>query len=319
MPRALITGIGGQDGSYLAELLSARGYEVHGTVRPGSRAPVAESVGAVIHELDLASGCRELVHEVRPDELYNLAAVSSVQRSWDDPVTTARVNGLLVGELLAASRELDAAGSPVRFVQASSAEVFGTAPVSPQDEETPIRPVSPYGASKAYGHHLVGVYRAGGLFATSCVLFNHESPRRPETFVTRKITRAAARISLGLQRRLELGNLEARRDWGWAPDYADALHRAAVADDPGDFVVATGRAHSVEDFLTLAFERAGIGDWRRHVDVSASLARPADPAEQVGDASKAHRELGWRPTKSFEEVVAAMVDADLDLARGSAP
>jgi GDPmannose 4,6-dehydratase len=314
MTRALITGVTGQDGSYLAELLVARGDEVHGVVRDEAEAVTA---GVTMHYLDLSGeGVADLTRELRADVIYNLAAVSSVFRSWEEPSVTARLNGLLVAELLAAVDELRKTGHESRFVQASSAEIFGAARESPQNEQTPIRPTSPYGAAKAYAHGLVGAYRAAGMFASSVILYNHESPRRPEAFVTRKITAAAARISLGLQDRVELGNLDARRDWGWAPDYVDALSRAAGADRPGDFVIATGVAHSVEDFVRTAFERAGIDDWRTHVDLSEGLLRAGDAPEQRGDSSLAKAELGWCPTFGFEEVVNAMVDADLALLRG---
>ncbi|TAL44186.1 MAG: GDP-mannose 4,6-dehydratase [Salinibacterium sp.] len=312
MTRALITGITGQDGSYLTERLLALGYEVHGTVRPSG----AAIDGVTTHEVDLAgTGVGDLVTAVAPDEIYNLAAVSSVFRSWQEPALTARVNGALVAELLAAVREAqESLGKSIRFVQASSAEIFGMPAAVPQTESTAIHPTSPYGAAKAYAHHLVGVYREAGVAASACILYNHESPRRPETFVTRKITAAAARISLGKQDTLALGTLEARRDWGWAPDYVDALHRAALADTPGDYVIATGSAHSVEDFVRLAFARAGIDDWRAHVKITDDLRRTGDAPELLGDATKARNELGWEPTLDFEAIVAAMVDHDLEIA-----
>ena len=312
MTRALITGITGQDGSYLAEMLLSRDVEVHGVVRSE-----AETVtpGATAHYLDLASlvDVAGLVRDLRPDAIYNLAAVSSVFQSWEQPATTAWLNGVLVADLLAVVREFHSAGHELRFIQASSAEIFGTPDASPQNEFTTIRPTSPYGAAKAFAHGLVGAYRAAWVFASSVILYNHESPRRPETFVTRKITAAAARISLGLQDRLELGNLDARRDWGWAPDYVDALARAASADEPGDFVIATGVAHSVKEFVRAAFERAGVDDWRSCVSVSDSLLRTGDAPEQVGDASHARASLGWAPTMEFEDIVNAMVDADIAL------
>lgn len=310
MTVALITGVSGQDGSYLAELLAKLGYEVHGVVRDaGERI----SSGVQAHAVDLADSSRigDLIREVNPDEIYNLAAISSVFQSWEHPGLTARINGLAVAEMLAAARALNSSSHPVRFIQASSAEMFGAPTESPQNEETPIRPTSPYGAAKAYAHGLVGVYRSAGLFASSVILYNHESPRRPETFVTRKITASAARIARGLQDRLALGNISARRDWGWAPDYVDALHRAAVADAPNDYVIATGVAHSVEDFVRVAFEHAGVDDWRDRLDISVDLLRTGDAEEQAGDASRARAILGWRPTRSFEEIVGAMVDSDL--------
>ena len=233
MPVALITGISGQDGSYLAESLVRQGYDVHGVIRSRSREDAGDGVLAdevTLHTVDIADTARlaALVAEVAPTEIYSLAALSSVWKSWADPVLTAQINSLPVAQLLESAWQLQQqTGAPVRLVQASSAELFGDALESPQTETTTIRPTSPYGAAKAYAHLMVGLYRERGLFASSCILYNHESPRRPETFVTRKITAAAARISAGLQERLELGNLDARRDWGWAPDYVDALHRAA--------------------------------------------------------------------------------------------
>ena len=312
MTVALITGITGQDGSYLAELLLGAGYEVHGLTRDPDE-PVA--AGAIAHRVDLSVGgeLSEVIRAVRPDEFYNLAAISSVFQSWADPLQTARINGLAVAEMLAAVRDLGVTGHETRFVQASSAEMFGIPRQSPQNERTAIRPTSPYGAAKAYAHGLVGAYRAAGMFASSVILYNHESPRRPETFVTRKITAAAARIAVGRQDRLELGNLAARRDWGWAPDYVDALHRAATAPEAGDFIIATGVSNSVEDFVRVAFERVGINDWRSRVDLSDDLLRSGDAPEQAGDSTHAREVLGWSPTKQFEEIVTSMVDADVAL------
>lgn len=310
MTVALISGVTGQDGSYLAELLVGEGYEVHGLTRDLDET-VAE--GVIAHRVDLEVGGEVggVIRAVRPDEFYNLAALSSVFRSWEEPLQTSRINGVAVAEMLSSVRELAESGHVTRFVQASSAEMFGAPQESPQNEDTRIRPTSPYGAAKAYAHGLVGAYRTAGAFASSVVLYNHESPRRPETFVTRKITAAAARIARGSGERLELGNLAARRDWGWAPDYVDALHRVARADGPADVVIATGVAHSVEDFVRVAFERAGVLDWRYHVDVSDQLLRSGDAAEQVGDATRARELLGWTPTTTFTELVHAMVDADL--------
>lgn len=312
MSRVLITGITGQDGSYLAELLVSSGHEVHGT---SLRADEASLDGVRMHPLDLSKpGIGELITALRPQVVYNLAAISSVFGSWREPDLTARINGVAVAEMLAALQGVDGA----RFVQASSAEMFGIPAEVPQTERTPINPTSPYGAAKAYAHSLVNVYRTAGVWASSVILYNHESPRRPENFVTRKITASAARISRGLQKRLELGNLDARRDWGWAPDYVDALHRAATATEPDDYLIATGIDHSVEDFVAAAFARAGIDDWRDYVSVSDEFKRSGDAPQQVGDATKAHERLGWAPTVDFEGIVAAMVDNDLALIDRSA-
>jgi len=311
MSRVLITGVTGQDGSYLAEQLIARGHEVHGTAQnPGE----GVTPGVEVHVQDLSEpGVGSIVRDLRPDIVYNLAAISSVYGSWQQPELTARINGLAVAELLAAVRELQSSGTEVRFVQASSAEIFGVPADVPQTERTAIRPTSPYGAAKAYAHALVGVHRGAGVWASTAILYNHESPRRPETFVTRKITAAAARISRGRQDRLELGNLAARRDWGWAPDYVDALVRIGQADRPDDFVIATGVAHSVEEFVAVAFARVGIEDWRAHVSVNDELLRSGDAPQQLGDATHAREVLGWAPTVPFEGIVHAMVDHDLEL------
>ncbi|WP_309134385.1 GDP-mannose 4,6-dehydratase [Cellulomonas sp.] len=319
--RALVTGVTGQDGGYLAERLVREGVQVHGLVRPGC--PDADGLArrlpqVHLHAADLSDedALRRVVAQVAPQEVYNLAGISSVAYSWQEPVATARLSGLAPAVLLdAALHEQDRTGEPVAFVQASSAEIFGAAEVAPQDESTPVRPLSPYGAAKAYAHHMVQVYRSRGLHATSCILFNHESPRRPPTFVTRKITQAAVRIARE-GGTVELGNLEARRDWGWAPDYVDAMVRAARHATAEDFVVATGTTHAVADFVALAFRHAGIEDWRAHVRVDEALRRPAEAREQVGDAGKARRLLGWAPTVTFEEMVARMVQHDRDDVRG---
>ncbi|TAJ49314.1 MAG: GDP-mannose 4,6-dehydratase [Herbiconiux sp.] len=321
MPVALITGISGQDGSYLAESLLTRGYTVHGVVRSAAPEdfPALQNPNVTLHEIDIAApaALSAAVAQVEPDEIYNLAAVSSVFRSWQEPVHTAEVNALPVAQLLESAWSLQQRlGRPVRFAQASSAELFGQATVSPQNESTPINPSSPYGAAKAYAHHMVGVYRQRGLFATSCILYNHESPRRPEAFVTRKITASAARIAAGLQQSLELGNLTARRDWGWAPDFAEALRLAATAPTASDYVIATGETHSIADFVERAFARVGIADWKSVVSIDESFSRPVDPIEQSGDASRARAELNWRPTMTFEGIVDAMVDEDVRLVRG---
>jgi GDPmannose 4,6-dehydratase len=319
MPRALITGISGQDGSYLTELLLADGYEVHGTVR--SRSP--EDIGTlestpqvVLHEVDFATGngVSRLVDDVEPDEIYNLAALSSVAMSWQQPVLTARIDALAVAQLLESVLGFtERTGRDMRIVQASSAQIFGDAAEVPQVETTALNPDSPYGAAKAYAHSLVQMYRRRGLFAVNAILYNHESPRRPETFVTRKITAAASRISLGLQDRLELGDLSSRRDWGWAPDYVAGMRLAVKAESADDYIFATGEAHSIADFTAAAFARAGISDWERYVVHSADFVRPTDPALQLGDATRARTKLGWSPTVGFSDLVDAMVDADLRL------
>ncbi len=313
MSVALVTGATGQDGGYLVERLLDEGHEVHGLVRREDL-DVGLPDGLVVHELDLAgpeSDLADLVERVGPDELYNLGGVSSVARSWAEPLLTTRVSGTAALVLLEAARRLqERRGREVRVLQAGSAEIFGEPSVSPQDERTPVRPVSPYGAAKALAHHAVGIARSRGQFATSVVLYNHESPRRPPTFVTRKITSTVAAIAAGRADRLALGNLDARRDWGWAPDYVDAMVRAVRHETPNDYVVATGEAHTVRDFVGAAFARAGISDWEHLVVVDPAFLRPADPSLLVGDSSRARHELGWAPTVTFDELVARMVDAE---------
>ncbi|GIG36079.1 GDP-mannose 4,6-dehydratase [Cellulomonas pakistanensis] len=325
MTTTFVTGITGQDGTYLVERLLDEGTEVHGLVRPGDggqSALRARHPGVVLHEGDLGDPDRlaAIVADVAPDEVVNLAGISSVALSWQEPVLTARLSGLAVAVLLEAAHEVqESAGRPVRFLQASSSEIFGQPESEPQDERTPVRPVSPYGSAKAFAHHQVGVYRGRGLHAATAILFNHESPLRPTTFVTRKITAAAAAIGRTGTGTIALGNLDARRDWGWAPDYVDAMLRALRHGVPDDFVVATGRTRSVRDFAEAALRRAGVGDdWERFVEVDPRFFRPADAAVMVGDPSKAERELGWRRTVEFEEVVGRMVDHDLELAERGA-
>ena len=306
---AFITGIGGQDGSYLAERLLADGMEVHALVLEADGHPAHCPDEVVLHAGDLGDveATRRLVREIAPREVYNLAAISSVAQSWDEPDRTAHVNGLAAVALMESAREVDG----VRLVQASSAEIFGDAATSPQDEATPIAPVNPYGAAKAFAHLSARVFRQRDLHVSSAILYNHESPRRHPRFVTRKITSTVAAIARGEADELVLGNIDVRRDWGWAPDYVDAMVRAARADEPGDYVVATGRSHSVRDFVAAAFAAAGIDDWEHLVQQDASFFRPADPAELVGDASRARDELGWAPTVDFAEIVRRMVAADL--------
>ncbi len=321
MTRALITGITGQDGGYLAEQLLAGGVAVHGLVRSADDDHVAEllsrSPGVVLHEGDLADPGQVagLVAEIAPDDIYHLAGVSSVAFSWRHPVLTAQLSGVAVTAVLDAAWQLqESSGRRVAVVQASSAEIFGSPDQSPQTEMTAIRPVSPYGAAKAYAHHMTALYRGRGLAASACILFNHESPRRPATFVTRKITSAAARIGVDGSGVIRLGNLDASRDWGWAPDYVDAMVRVAATSTPGDFVIATGQTHTVAELAEHALRRAGIGDtWRDHVEVAEEFLRPVDATVTVGDAAKARRELGWEPTVEFAEIVGRMVDHDLAL------
>jgi len=316
--RVLVTGATGQDGSYLVDRLAAEHAEVHALIRPGDEAAAVliRKYGEIaLHTADLADPARlaAVVAAAEPDEIYHLAGMSSVAQSWQQPLAAGAVTGLATAALLQAAWDLaQRAGRQVAFVQAASAEIFGNPAVSPQDESTPIAPVNPYGAAKAYAHHLIGVYRARGLHATSAILYNHESPRRPDTFVTRKITRTAAAIARGDADHLVLGNLDARRDWGWAPDYVDAMLRAARHHRADDYVVATGRAHSVRDFVAAAFAAAGVRDPQRYVRTDPALYRPVDATELVGDSGKARRELGWAPTVEFDEIVARMVRADLD-------
>ncbi|MFC6286080.1 GDP-mannose 4,6-dehydratase [Nocardioides sp. GCM10027113] len=313
MTRAFVTGIGGQDGGYLAERLLADGVEVHALAHDREPAPDVPD-GVVLHTGDLTrhDEVRALLLDLAPGEVYNLAAVSSVAQSWAEPDLVASVNGAAAAALLESALQVqEKHGTDVRFVQASSAEIFGEPATSPQAEDNPIRPVNPYGAAKAYAHLMVDVYRRRGLHAVCAILYNHESPRRPERFVTRKVTRGVAAIAQGRADHLVLGNLDARRDWGWAPDYVDAMVRAARADSPADYVVATGIAHSVRDFVDAAFAAAGVTDWEPLVRTDPSLVRPADPTELVGDATRARTFLGWAPTVGFEEIVRRMVAHDL--------
>lgn len=315
MQTAFITGPTGQDGSYLVESLLDEGWHVHALVR--SRIGVDETElddRVVQHVGDLAAQdeLRDIVRSVSPDLIINLGGISSVAQSWEHPVETSRITGLSVAALLDASWSLHDEGLPVRFVQASSSEIFGAAQESPQSEQTIISPVSPYGAAKAYAHHLTGVYRARGMFAASAILFNHESPRRPRSFVTRKISLGVAMIAAGKEGTLALGNLGAARDWGWAPDYVDAIRRIALADEPDDFVVATGQVHTVRDFVAAAFATAGIEDWSRHVRIDDRYNRPIDTPTMCGDSRRIRERLGWSPTVDFEGIVRAMVMHDVE-------
>jgi GDPmannose 4,6-dehydratase len=315
--RALVTGVTGQDGSYLAELLVAEGIEVHGLVRPSD--PQLDDLralvpGVQVHEGDLTSADSviDVVAAVDPDEVYNLAGISSVARSWEHPAETADLTGAgAVRVLEAVALHQERSGHEVRFLQASSAEIFGEPAHSPQDESTPLNPITPYGAAKAFAHQVTGLMRHRGIHASTVILYNHESPRRPTAFVTRKITSTVAAIARGEADRLVLGNLDASRDWGFAGDYVEAMHRAVRHDEPGDYVVATGVAHSVRDFVAAAFAAAGIAQWEQLVDVDPAFVRPRDATLLVGNAAKAFDVLGWTPTTSFAELVAAMVAHDL--------
>ena len=321
MPSALITGVTGQDGSYLAELLLAKGYDVHGVVRPGDGVPArpwsaAPRLRFLEGDLLDQTALDDAVAAASPDEVYHLAADSVVQSSWDQPVRSSDVTALGAARVLEAVRRHAPAA---RFFNASSSEIFGAARESPQRETTPVAPRTPYGVAKAFGHFLTRSYREGlGLFAVSGVLYNHESPRRGPGFVTRKVTRAVAAISRGSQRELRLGDLDARRDWGFAGDYVDAMWRMLQADAPDDFVVGTGETHTVRELCELAFDAVGL-DYRDHVVSDPAFRRPAETAVMVADASRARERLGWTPTVTFEQLVRRMVDADLrelDEARG---
>jgi len=315
---ALITGVTGQDGSYLAELLLEKGYEVHGMVRRSS----TEKFDRIehlrdritLHQGDLLDQ-RSLVDALRasrPDEVYNLAAMSFVAVSWIQPTLTAEFTGVGVTRMLEAVRETC---PDARFYQASSSEMFGKVRTTPQTEETPFYPRSPYGVAKAYGHHITVNYRESyGLFGCSGILFNHESPRRGLEFVTRKITWHAAAIEAGLATELRLGNLDAKRDWGYALDYVEAMWLMLQQNRADDYVIATGRSHTVQRCVEIAFDRVGL-DWRKHVVIDDAFKRPAEVDLLVGDASKAERELGWRPQTSFEDLIMLMVDADRELLR----
>jgi len=321
---ALITGITGQDGSYLAELLLAKGYEVYGMIRRSS----SFNTGRIDHlyqdphessvrlhllygDLNDASSLNQILRKAKPDEIYNLGAQSHVSVSFDIPEYTGDVTALGVVRLLEAIRE---SGLSPRFYQASSSELYGKVVETPQTETTPFYPRSPYAAAKAYAYYITKNYRESyGMFACNGILFNHESPRRGETFVTRKITRAATRIKLGLQNTLYLGNLDAKRDWGFAGDYVDAMWRMLQADTPDDFVIGTGEHHSPREFCEIAFERLGM-DYREHVKIDPRFLRPAEVDTLLADPGRAQSELGWTPRTSFRELVELMVDAEVERA-----
>jgi GDPmannose 4,6-dehydratase len=326
--RALITGITGQDGSYLTELLLGQGYEVYGIIRRSSSFNTDRidhlyqdphesetRLRLLFGDLNDSSSLNTILRRVQPDEIYNLGAQSHVRVSFDVPEYTAEVTGVGVVRILEAIRET---GIRPRFYQASSSEIFGKVVEVPQHERTPFSPRSPYGCAKAYGYHITVNYRESyDLFACNGILFNHESPRRGETFVSRKITRAATRIKLGLQEKLYLGNLDAQRDWGHAMDYVRAMWLMIQADEPDDYVIATGECHSVRDFLDQAFGYLDL-DWNEYIEIDPKYYRPAEVDLLIGDASKARRVLGWEPTITFNEMVRMMVDHDLELAASEA-
>jgi len=313
--RAFITGVTGQDGSYLAELLLEKGYKVY-ALRRRTSIPILDNIAHIQDEIEFIEGdlldLGSLIRAIqiaKPDEVYNLAAQSFVGSSWDQPILTGQVTALGVANMLEAVR---IAKPDARFYQASSSEMFGKVKEVPQRETTPFHPRSPYGVAKVYGHWITVNYRESyGMFACSGILFNHESPRRGIEFVTRKVTDGVARIKLGLQNELRLGNLDARRDWGFAGDYVKAMWLMLQQDEPDDYVVATGETHSVQELVEIAFRHVGL-DWRDHVVVDEKYVRPAEVDLLIGDASKAREKLGWRQEASFEELVRMMVDSDLE-------
>ena len=312
--RVLITGITGQDGSYLAELLLSKGYEVHGMVRRSSEEKF-ERISHLRDRLKLHQGdlldqfsIASILTQVQPNEVYNLAAQSFVPTSWSQPVLTGEYTALGVTKMLEAVRHTLPG---TRFYQASSSEMFGKVREVPQNEHTPFYPRSPYGVAKCYGHFIAINYRESfGLFAVSGILFNHESPRRGLEFVTRKVSNAVARIKLGLQDKLAMGNLEAKRDWGYAGDYVEAMWLMLQADTPEDYVIATHETHTVQELLDVAFARADL-DWKKHVYVDTALVRPAEVELLIGDPTKAKQKLGWEPKVKFKQLIEMMVDADL--------
>lgn len=325
MKKALITGITGQDGSYLAELLLAKEYEVHGVMRRAStfntariehlyQDPHIEGVRLFLHYGDLADAntIRKLIYNIRPDEIYNLGAQSHVRVSFDIPEYTANITGLGTLRILEAIKDYEhETGAKVKLYQASSSELFGDAP-PPQNESTPFFPRSPYGIAKLFSYHTAKNYReAYGIFAVNGILFNHESPRRGETFVTRKITRGIADIVAGKADKIYLGNLDAKRDWGYAPEYVEAMWRMLQTPNPEDFVIGTGEAHTVRDFCEVGFRHAGLGNWQKYIGIDHRYFRPTEVDYLLADPRKAKEKLGWEAKVKFEELAKIMVDADL--------
>jgi len=319
MPNALITGITGQDGSYLAELLLEKGYQVYGMFRRASTfndtriRHLLDRIELIDADLLDQLSLIQALRRSQATEVYNLAAMSFVGTSFQQPVATGEYTALSVARMLEAIR---LTGEPIRFYQASTSEMFGKVQTVPQNERTPFYPRSPYGVAKLYGHWLTINFRESyGMYACSGILFNHESSRRGIEFVTRKISLAVARIALGLQETLTLGNMDAQRDWGYAGDYVDAMWRMLQQDEPDDYVIATGETHSVREFVQAAFAAVGIADWERYVQTDPRLLRPAEVDQLIGDASKARERLGWAPTVRFEELVRMMVESDLKALR----
>jgi GDPmannose 4,6-dehydratase len=317
-PTALVTGAGGQAGIYLSRLLAAEGYRVVGTVRPGAaRSPAAvaylDDVEVLEHDQRDGPGFERLLGDVRPDEIYNLAGFTSVGASWGHAEEVAETNGLAVLRILESLlRHRERHGSAPRFFQPSSSEMFGTADHMPQTETTPHHPRSPYAVSKSFAHHLTVNYRESyGLFTSTGTLYNHESPLRPQKFVTRKITRAVAEIALGRRDSVTLGNLDVRRDWGFAGDYVRSMHLMLQQDDPTDFIIATGRSRALSELLQVAFAAVGIDDPTPYVGQDPAFIRPADVADLYGDPTKAREQLGWEPTVGFEQIVEHMVRTDV--------
>ena len=318
---ALVTGITGQDGSYLAELLLSKGYEVHGIIRRSStfttaridhlyRDPHINGIKLFLHYGDLTDtgNIEKLVSQIKPNEIYHLGAMSHVRVSFDMPEYTANTDALGTLRVLEAIKN---SGLPIKFYQASSSEMFG-ASSPPQNENTPFRPRSPYAVAKTFGYYMTQLYReAYNLFACNGILMNHESPRRGETFVTRKITRGIARIKAGLDKKIYLGNLDAKRDWGFSVEYVEAMHKMLQMSQPDDYVIATGETHSVKEFLAEAFLYAGLGDWKSYVEIDPKYFRPAEVEVLIGDTAKAQKELDWAPQVTFQDLVKIMVDSDL--------
>ena len=330
MPTALITGITGQDGSYLAEHLLSQGYTVYGLIR-GQNNPKRQVVESILPDVEIELGdlldqasLITAVQKVQPDEVYNLAAISFVPLSWNQPELTGEITGLGVLRMLEAIRIVTAAspsrtagGGGIKFYQASSSEMFGKVTETPQNENTGFRPRSPYGVAKVYGHYITVNYRESyGIFACSGILFNHESPRRGPEFVTRKITQGAVRIKLGKQKELLLGSLDSERDWGFAGDYTRAMHMMLQHPEADDYVIGSGECHKISEFAEMAFRHLGL-DWRDYVRSDPKFIRPAEVEHLCADATKAHRKLGWQPTVDFKGLVEMMVESDLKLESGS--